>query len=616
MKNITMNRIAVLTLIALVLLSLPFFNLNADVNASSNVPPCSTPYVKLVNGTMVMEPAPAEDAHWWDITYWADISGNNMPPYMNGEFTAVPNSIVGLDPSDLIWYLPINVAYGTSSSNMVWFQFGLAFAGGTVQMSIWDILANPTTYKYTLVGIPYIVGDTYEFSLTTSGTNTVTFSITDTTTSASWSLSTWHFPIPSTTMLFDWSFFSPSCAIEGYTTNPALTNVPYFPTKVGVQITTSLFRHGINMPTGIASGSNFNSVGYRNWFMYDPSAYKLVTFDQTGVGNDFSGSVLTVDGIFVSSVNDLPSTWLFATNSIHSYSFASPLTVSSNKRYVWKSTSGLMNTQSGVLTVTSAGSIVGNYGTQYYLTVTSQYGTPSPLSGWYDPGTPIIASVLSPVSGPAGTRYVCTGWTGTGSVPASGTGTSVAFTINVPSSITWNWKTQYQLTMGTDYGSISPAAGNYWFDVGSEVTISATPVAIPKGWDGQVNWNGWTGQGTGSYTGKNNPAKITMNGPISETASWGVYMVSLQWDWGQLDRPLTVMAKTNDPSVSKMTVSCWDQSWSNGWIDTVTTKTLSGGLYSFSYANAPNTPGTWWVWVTLYGNDGSVKYCRVFEYVF
>jgi len=80
---------------------------------------------------------------------------------------------------------------------------------------------------------------------------------------------------------------------------------------------------------------------------------------------------------------------------------------------------------------------------EYYLNVTSLYSSSTPTSGWFEAEKSIIASVTSPVSGPVGTQYVCTGWTGTGSVPTFGTNTSVTFMMNEPSSITWNWKIQY-----------------------------------------------------------------------------------------------------------------------------------------------------------------------------
>ncbi len=51
----------------------------------------------------------------------------------------------------------------------------------------------------------------------------------------------------------------------------------------------------------------------------------------------------------------------------------------------------------------------------YYLNVTSEHGSPTHLTGWYEAGKVIENSVTSPDSGTSGTRYVCTGWTGTGS---------------------------------------------------------------------------------------------------------------------------------------------------------------------------------------------------------
>jgi uncharacterized repeat protein (TIGR02543 family) len=125
----------------------------------------------------------------------------------------------------------------------------------------------------------------------------------------------------------------------------------------------------------------------------------------------------------------------------------------SGERYVWN---GWTGTGSSNYTGTDNPASVAMNGTvtqasswtqQYMLTVTSPHGSPTPISGWFDGGTSIQASASSPVPGPIGTEYVCTGWEGTGSVPASGAATNVQFVIDQPSSITWNWKTQYYLLM-------------------------------------------------------------------------------------------------------------------------------------------------------------------------
>ena len=84
-------------------------------------------------------------------------------------------------------------------------------------------------------------------------------------------------------------------------------------------------------------------------------------------------------------------------------------------------------------------------------------------------------------------------------------------------NIVANYQTEYQLTTSTSIGSVSPSSGG-WYAAGSPVSISANP---PSGGQGERHiFTGWVGTGAGSYSGTNNVAAVTMNGPISETASW------------------------------------------------------------------------------------------------
>ncbi|MEM4161144.1 MAG: sialidase family protein, partial [Thermoplasmata archaeon] len=87
-----------------------------------------------------------------------------------------------------------------------------------------------------------------------------------------------------------------------------------------------------------------------------------------------------------------------------------------------------------------------------YLAVSSQYGTPSG-GGWYTAGSTASASVQGIVYDSATVRHVCTGFTGTGSAPSSGTTNFTSFSIYRPSTVTFNWLNQYycQITFtGTD----------------------------------------------------------------------------------------------------------------------------------------------------------------------
>ena len=72
--------------------------------------------------------------------------------------------------------------------------------------------------------------------------------------------------------------------------------------------------------------------------------------------------------------------------------------------------------------------------------------------------------------------------------------------------------------MATNFGTTDPSVGDNWYDPASTVTISATAPTSGAG-EGYV-WSGWTGSGTDSYTGTDPSPSVTMNGPITETASW------------------------------------------------------------------------------------------------
>ncbi len=95
--------------------------------------------------------------------------------------------------------------------------------------------------------------------------------------------------------------------------------------------------------------------------------------------------------------SQLPVTFWLDNGTSHSFAFQSPLVVTANdKQYVWTSTTGMVTSQSGTLLVSSFGSIVGNYKTQYYFASSSPYGSPTPANGWFDSGASITTSVGSP----------------------------------------------------------------------------------------------------------------------------------------------------------------------------------------------------------------------------
>jgi uncharacterized repeat protein (TIGR02543 family) len=114
-------------------------------------------------------------------------------------------------------------------------------------------------------------------------------------------------------------------------------------------------------------------------------------------------------------------------------------------------------------------------------------------------------ATTSPQSGGTGIQYVWTKWSDNGTISHS-----VSPTTNKTYTATFN--TQYYLT--TTYGpggTVSPASG--WRNSGAVGSITATSA-------NGYSFAGWSGSGTGSYSGPNDPASITMSGPITETATF------------------------------------------------------------------------------------------------
>ena len=114
-------------------------------------------------------------------------------------------------------------------------------------------------------------------------------------------------------------------------------------------------------------------------------------------------------------------------------------------------------------------------------------------------------ATTSPQSAGTGVRYRWTQWSDGGAISHS-----VAPASNI--TYTARFIKQYYLTMkpGTG-GTVSPASG--WKNSGAAISISATPAT-------GYHFTSWTGTGTGSYSGTNNPSSVTMGGPITETATF------------------------------------------------------------------------------------------------
>jgi uncharacterized repeat protein (TIGR02543 family) len=142
------------------------------------------------------------------------------------------------------------------------------------------------------------------------------------------------------------------------------------------------------------------------------------------------------------------------------------------------------------------------------------YSAPRVFS--WTPGTTHTIATSSPQSGSAGVRYLFDNWSDAGALnhnvtPLTGT------------TYTATFLTQYNLMLTADAGgsaAADPVSPDGYYNSGAAVQISATA-------DAGHTFAGWRGAGTGSYTGDDNPASITMNGPVFDTAGFSVNQYSL-----------------------------------------------------------------------------------------
>jgi len=126
-------------------------------------------------------------------------------------------------------------------------------------------------------------------------------------------------------------------------------------------------------------------------------------------------------------------------------------------------------------------SIVASIDTRdYTLTVSSDYGTPSPSIGvHFYPWGSVINTAVDTQSIEDGVLWNYIGWAGTGSVPATGSmnTTSEIELTELVSSITWNWETDFAITNVTAQQRPGTKLVDITYDLVSGVT-NAVPISL------------------------------------------------------------------------------------------------------------------------------------------
>lgn len=143
-------------------------------------------------------------------------------------------------------------------------------------------------------------------------------------------------------------------------------------------------------------------------------------------------------------------------------------------------------------------------------------GEPFPLVYGYNfvpLGTEIVERVSAATEPTNGLRFMVTGWTGTGDVPASGSSNTVSFVVKTNSTLNWLWQPQVRLTVDV-VGKGRTDVPSGWFDQGSSISLQAQP-------DPYYHFTHWSGDGTGAVV-----QMVNLSAPRSVTAHFAANLLT------------------------------------------------------------------------------------------
>ncbi|MDW7679271.1 MAG: cohesin domain-containing protein, partial [bacterium] len=241
--------------------------------------------------------------------------------------------------------------------------------------------------------------------------------------------------------------------------------------------------------------------------VFTVDSYQVSVTVTTSLG---SGSKVIVDGV----EHNAPYETTWDAGEQYTINVNSPQNQANGSRYVFSNWSDGGN-QSHSVKIFENTTFTANFKTQHYLKIESEHGNPTG-AGWYDEGAQAQISIQSPVSGPDGTRYLFDSWVGSGNGSYSGNNNPASVLVNEPIIETVNWNTQHYLTVSSSRGNPD---GQGWYKAGATAQFSVDQqVTVPN--DSKYEFSSWTGNGSGSYSGGDNPGSVVMNNPIRETANW------------------------------------------------------------------------------------------------
>jgi len=255
--------------------------------------------------------------------------------------------------------------------------------------------------------------------------------------------------------------------------------------------------------------------------------------------------------------------------------------IARTKRLIFNGWSGDATSNSTYLTLnmTRPYSLTANWMTQYYVTIISPAGSPTG-SGWYNAGQLANVAVQSAVQYSNGTRHIFTGWNST----LLGQNPTGLIPVTAPTTLQAGWKTQYQLTVQSQYGA---ASGSGWYDAGSNASIYIQP-EINHGNATRRVFKGWTGH----VRSPSSNFTIRMNSPKNIDAQWSTHYVITFKAVGVSNTTilkLKLNSTTHDLSVNR-SYQAWYEKGTT--INPTINQTIVDGFFIYKFTGWRNNTGT------------------------
>lgn len=170
-----------------------------------------------------------------------------------------------------------------------------------------------------------------------------------------------------------------------------------------------------------------------------------------------------------------------------SFSVTSPVSGGAGTQYVNTGWSG--DATSSPVTMNGPKTVTATWVTQYYLTVTSGYGSPQG-AGWYNASLSASFNVTTPYSTGSGTRQAFQAWTGSGTGNYTGGTDDESVTMGNPITEAASWYSQLAFNLSISItGGGSPTVTLTATQAGSPYTPSLNGTSTPYWLDSGTSWS-------------------------------------------------------------------------------------------------------------------------------